>query len=273
MHHKTMPYTPQQNGRAERWNRTFMEKALAMLHHAGLSLGFWQLAVDTAVHVYNRTPTRTLKWKTPMELWSAGHIPDVSYFRVFGCKAYVHIQKEHRHKLEPNAKEMTFVGYEDGSKGYRFWHSSTRSIVLSGEAKFDETSFPSRPAQKAPLPSAPIPPIPSLSLSDLFTDEDLTPQRRPVPAPVNAPGDDQDSDSDPDDPVNKTNDSKAKSANTTPHNSPPPSPHTPPKPELPRTPPRHSTNQRIDNNALAHRVPPIEESPPVPDPLTPPQRP
>lgn len=271
-HHKTMPYTPQQNGRAERWNRTFMEKALSMLHHAGLSLGFWQLAVDTAVHVYNRTPTRTLKWKTPMELWSAGHIPDVSYFRVFGCKAYVHTQKEHRHKLEPNSKVMTFVGYEDGSKGYRFWHSSTRSIVLSGEATFDETSFPSRPAQTAPLPSAPIPPIPSLSLSDLFTDEDLSPQRRPVPAPVNAPGDDDDLDPDgPEPKVEKTEDDSTDIIpDTTPHNS---RPHTPPPPEPPRTPPRRTTNTRIDTEALRNIVPPLEESPPAVAPVTPPARP
>ena len=55
-HYKTVASSPQQNGRAERWNHTIMEKSMAMLHHAGLSHGFWQLAVDAAVHIYNRQP-------------------------------------------------------------------------------------------------------------------------------------------------------------------------------------------------------------------------
>ena len=90
-HRLMMLGLPQQNRLAEQWNRTIMEKARAMLHSAGLSLGFWEFAVDTAVHIYNRTPSRTINWRTPHELWSAGHTPDVSYFRVFGCKAYVHV--------------------------------------------------------------------------------------------------------------------------------------------------------------------------------------
>jgi hypothetical protein len=61
-HRLTMPGSLQQNGLAERWNRTIMEKARAMLHSAGLSLSFWELAVDTAVHIYNRTPSRTINW-------------------------------------------------------------------------------------------------------------------------------------------------------------------------------------------------------------------
>jgi transposase InsO family protein len=41
---------PQQNGLAERWNRTLLDKACVLLHGANLSLGFWEYAVDTAVH-------------------------------------------------------------------------------------------------------------------------------------------------------------------------------------------------------------------------------
>ena len=51
---------PQQNGLAERWNRTLLDKARAMLHSMGLSLGFWELAIDTAAHIHNRTPSRTI---------------------------------------------------------------------------------------------------------------------------------------------------------------------------------------------------------------------
>ena len=141
-HKLNIPYSPQQNGLAERWNRTLLDKARAMMHSAGLSLGFWEFAIDTAVHTYNRTPQRSIQWRTPHELWTDGHVPDVSYFRVFGSKAYVHTPEDKRKKLDPRSIEMTLVGYEPGSKGYRLWNSSTRSLVLSRDVTFDETSFP-----------------------------------------------------------------------------------------------------------------------------------
>jgi hypothetical protein len=68
-HHLTMPGSPQQNGKAEHFNRMIMDKASAMLHHAGLSLGFWECVVNTTVHIYNHTPSRKLKWCTPYEIW------------------------------------------------------------------------------------------------------------------------------------------------------------------------------------------------------------
>ena len=197
----SMPYTPQQNGRAERWQQTIVEKAEAMRHYAGLSEGFWKLAVETAVHIYNRQPIRRANWATPMELWN-GKVPDVSYFRVFGCLAYVHVQKEQRkNKLTPRAKPMIFVGYEPGSKGYRFWDKQTRSLVLSRDAVFDESSFLNR--QSSPLPVEPVPAPaptskPALPLGDddaanapaPDADAELPPDhnsRPPTPEPIPAP--------------------------------------------------------------------------------------
>jgi Integrase core domain len=121
-HQLTMPTSPQQNCLAEQWNRTILDKAHTSLHGAGLSLSFWELAVDATVHTYNRTPTHVLEWKTPHELWSGGHVPDVSYFCVFGCKAYVHMPKDDQQKLDPLSIEMMLVGYEPGSKGYWLWN-------------------------------------------------------------------------------------------------------------------------------------------------------
>ena len=117
-HKLTMPGSPQQNGIAERWNWMILDKVRSMVYNAGLSLGFWEMAADAAVHIYNRTPTRVLSWQTPHELWNNGHIPDISYLRVFGCKAYVHVPEDKQQKLNPRSVEMTLVGYELGSKGY-----------------------------------------------------------------------------------------------------------------------------------------------------------
>ena len=67
----TTPYNPQQNGVAERKNRTIMEDATAMLHDQNLPMHLWEEAARTTVYVQNRTPHRVLKNKTPKEVFSA----------------------------------------------------------------------------------------------------------------------------------------------------------------------------------------------------------
>ncbi|HEV7738404.1 MAG TPA: DDE-type integrase/transposase/recombinase, partial [Chlamydiales bacterium] len=110
-HQLTAPYTPQQNGMAERANRTVVQAAKAMLHSAGLSYGFWERAVETAVFARNRSPTQSLTYKTPYELLF-GRAPDISYMRVFGCLAYRNIPSDNRQKLDPSAEKLTFLGYD-----------------------------------------------------------------------------------------------------------------------------------------------------------------
>eukprot|EP00253_Pinus_taeda_P013281 PITA_13281 len=67
---KTTPYTPQQNGVAERMNKTWMERARSMLSGAGLGQEFWAEAVDTACYLVNRSPSLALGDKTPQEVWT-----------------------------------------------------------------------------------------------------------------------------------------------------------------------------------------------------------
>jgi hypothetical protein len=84
------PYTPQQNGVAERANRTIMECARSMIRAQGLDLEFWAEAVNMVVYIKNRCPTKALESKTPQEAWTSRK-PDVSHLRVFSCKAFAHI--------------------------------------------------------------------------------------------------------------------------------------------------------------------------------------
>ena len=142
-HQTSMPDSPQQNGRAEQFQQTILNKAESMCHMAGLSSGFWSYAVRTAIHVYNVTPIAKDGFKTPKKMWS-GLTPDISHLRIFGCSAYVTINKKKRQKLDPKSQEMTFIGYEPGSKGYQFWDKDSRSIVISRDVKFDESKFPHR---------------------------------------------------------------------------------------------------------------------------------
>ena len=84
-HHLTMPSSAQSIGKAEQFNRTITDKVMAMLHIAGLPYGFWEYTMNAVVHIYNCSPTCTLKWCTPYELWSSGKVPDVSHPCVFRC--------------------------------------------------------------------------------------------------------------------------------------------------------------------------------------------
>ena len=96
----TVPHTPPQNGVAERKNRTLVECRRSMLQGKGLSNGLWAEAINTAVYLKNRSPTKCLGFKTPFEALF-GLKPTVSYLRIFGSKAYAHIPKADRKKLDP----------------------------------------------------------------------------------------------------------------------------------------------------------------------------
>ena len=102
-----------------------------MRHHACLPKAFWQDTVETSVHLYNRQPMHHHDWKTPIELFKGDDKkPDASYFRVFGCKAYVFIPPEQRvDKLSPKSEEMIFIGYEPNTKGWHFWSKTKHHVV------------------------------------------------------------------------------------------------------------------------------------------------
>ncbi|KAI5677681.1 hypothetical protein M9H77_08631 [Catharanthus roseus] len=88
----TVMHNPQQNGVAERMNRTIMDKVRCLMVSSGIPKPFWGEAVSTAVYLINRSPSTAINFKTPLELWS-GEPPNLSNLRVFGCAAFAH-QKE-----------------------------------------------------------------------------------------------------------------------------------------------------------------------------------
>jgi hypothetical protein len=56
-----VPYIPQQNGVAERNNHTLKEMANCMIQSKGLSLKYWEEAINCENYIVNRTPTKSLK--------------------------------------------------------------------------------------------------------------------------------------------------------------------------------------------------------------------
>ena len=138
IHETSAPQTPQQNGVAEHMNQTLLGGARAMLHHAGMTLGFWSEAIHVAAHVLNRAPRAGLDWKTPYEL-VFGCKPEVSHLRVFGCRAWTF--DDQARKWESRSKPMIFVGYEITSKAYRLWDPKIRKIIVSTNIVFDESAL------------------------------------------------------------------------------------------------------------------------------------
>jgi hypothetical protein len=131
------PYTPQQNGVAERANRTLVEMARAMIHAQGLGYEFWAEAVCNAAYIRNRCPTRALQDMTPEEAWS-GKKPHVSHLRVFGCIAYAKVPDEKRTKLDAKATKCLMLGYCEGTKAYRLICLETQKIIKSPDVTFFE---------------------------------------------------------------------------------------------------------------------------------------
>lgn len=137
---RSIPRTPEQNGVAERLNRTLCESARTMLKSANLPNSLWGEAIATATHIHNRSQTSAAGNITPYEHWY-GRKPNVSYFRVFGCLAYVHIPKELRRKLEGKASKVVFVGYPSGTKGWKFFDPISKRMFVSRDAVFLEDQF------------------------------------------------------------------------------------------------------------------------------------
>ena len=136
----TVPYTPQQNGVAERMNRTLMNAARSMMYHSGVSTNFWAEAVATAAYLRNRSPTSSFKGCTPYERFYSEK-PDVSNLRVFGCHAFVHVPREKRDKLDKRSMKCIFVGYPDGSKGYKVYNPDTKKMLRTRDVIFVENDF------------------------------------------------------------------------------------------------------------------------------------
>ena len=137
LHSLTAPYNPEQNGVAERFNRTLMEKVRAMLLDAKLGKELWAEAAKAANYVKVRSPT-SKETRTPWELFT-GSKPDVSGMRVFGAIAYAHVPKQLRQKLDPVSELGVFIGYEPQSKAYRVL-LHTGKLQISRDVIFDEST-------------------------------------------------------------------------------------------------------------------------------------
>lgn len=139
------PYTPQQNGVAERMNRTIKDKARTMMIGVEARGNVWTDAVTTAAYLHNVLPTKN-RDRTPWELFHEA-VPDLGHLRVWGCKAYVKLEKFMTTPFSPVSVAGMFVGYEPHSKAYRV--RVRGKTVVSRNVRFAERQSGSSVSESA----------------------------------------------------------------------------------------------------------------------------
>jgi hypothetical protein len=134
-HETSAPHTPEQNGVAERTNRTLLNSVRCMLISSGLPPTLWAEAVTYTTYIRNRVLSRTIKI-TPFESWN-GRKPNMSDLRIFGTRAFVRIP-DTTTKLGARSQEGVFVGRCNTQNAFRIYIPKTRKIVVSKDVKIDE---------------------------------------------------------------------------------------------------------------------------------------
>lgn len=140
-HRFSCPYTPQQNGRAERKHRHIVETGLAMMFHGHVPLPYWVDAFSTVVHIINRLPSTLLNNKSPFETLLHQR-PQYDNFRVFACRVYPYVRDVAIHKLAPRSIPCIFLGYCLQHKGYKCLDPITNRVFITRHARFDESHLP-----------------------------------------------------------------------------------------------------------------------------------
>ena len=131
------PYTPQQNGCAERDNRTIVEAARAILYaHSNLPKRLWAELVNTAAYIINRTGVSAVEGKSPFELWF-GKKPSIKHLKVIGTTCCAHIPEQKRKKLDKKALKCVLIGY-NGDDSYRLWRQESGDTKISRDVRFDK---------------------------------------------------------------------------------------------------------------------------------------
>lgn len=135
----TAPYTPQQNGGAERENRTIVEMARTFKYSnpdAAFPEAMWAEFVKSAIYILNRTGKSSIPQVSPFELW-CGKKPRIRHLRIIGSSCYVHLPSQKRKKMDKKAVKGYLVGY-DGDERYRIYIKEQQKVEISRDVKFQE---------------------------------------------------------------------------------------------------------------------------------------
>lgn len=187
----TTPYTPEQNGVAERKNRTVVEMARSMLKGKGLPNNLWAEAVATAVYLLNLSPTRAMLNMVPFEAWN-GFTPTVSHLKIFGSLCYSLIPSQNRKKLDQKSQKCIFVGYSTQSKAYRLYNPESKKILTRRDVIFDESmswNWQEKDNQEhLQHVQQQVESIPTSEADSVMTEQTSPLSPQSTPSPISTPG-------------------------------------------------------------------------------------
>jgi hypothetical protein len=124
---------------AERKNRTLIGSARTMFDEYMTSDRFWAEAINTACHAVNWLYLHRLLKEMPYELLT-GNKPNVSYFRVFGSKGYVLLERSKSSKFAPNVYEGFMLSYDSNTRAYHAFNKDSSCVETMRDAVFDEAN-------------------------------------------------------------------------------------------------------------------------------------
>ena len=131
-HETSAPYSPHQNGTAERGWRTLFEMSRCMLLESNLPKQLWTYAVQTAAQIRNRCYSKRLE-QTPYRVFT-GKTPNLSNMKIFGSECYTY--KQDKKKLDSRCTKGIFVGYDKYSPSYNVYYPETGKVLKHRLVKF-----------------------------------------------------------------------------------------------------------------------------------------
>ena len=140
---RSCPYTPQQNGAAERKNRHLLDVIKTLLLESSFPSTFWVEALSTTVYLINRLPSRVLDFASPYYRIYHHH-PNYLDMHTFGCVCFVHLPSHERHKLSAQSVKCAFMGYSISHKGYVCYDPCSNQFRISrhvGSLKINYSSL------------------------------------------------------------------------------------------------------------------------------------
>ncbi|KAJ9541915.1 hypothetical protein OSB04_028421 [Centaurea solstitialis] len=188
--------TPQQNGVAERRNRTLIEAARSMLSEANRATQFWAEAVNTACYTQNRSLIVKRFRRTAYELFR-NRKPSIEHLHIFGCVCYILNNKDNLGKFDSKSDDGIFLGYPSISKTYRVFNKRRQTIEEMIHVHFDESGPTFHHPQDNyeinqwadsffQVPEVPIADPSPQDLPDGFEENPLPPSHIALPPVINA---------------------------------------------------------------------------------------
>jgi len=132
---RSCPYTPQQNGVAERKNRHLLDVVRTLMLESFVPSRFWVKALSTTIYLINRLPSSTLHLDSSYSRLF-GVPPNYNSLYVFGCICFAHLPPIERHKLAEQSVQCAFLGYSNSHKGFVCYDADANKLCISRNVFF-----------------------------------------------------------------------------------------------------------------------------------------